>query len=110
MPKVIRAHEFRNYSKFIDNNSLILALSQSGETIDLIDALKSVKDSGAEIISIVNVQGSTLDRMSDNRIYMNVGPEICVLSTKSYTAQVSILMLLAGCLNDTYENLSLIHI
>ena len=65
MPKVIRAHEFRNYSKFIDNNSLILALSQSGETIDLIDALKSVKDSGAEIISIVNVQGSTLDRMID---------------------------------------------
>ena len=104
MPKVIRAHEFRNYSKFIDKNSLILAISQSGETFDLIDALKSVKDSGAEIVSIVNVQGSTLDRMSDKRIYMNVGPEICVLSTKSYTAQVSILMLLAGCLNDTYKN------
>jgi len=104
MPKVIRAHEFRSYSKFVDKNSIILAISQSGETIDLIDALKSIKDSGAEIVSIVNVQGSTLDRMSDKRIYMNVGPEICVLSTKSYTASVSILMLLAGCINDTYKN------
>ena len=103
MPKVIRAHEFRSYSKFVDKNSIVLAISQSGETIDLIDALKSIKNSGAEIVSIVNVQGSTLDRMSDKRIYMNVGPEICVLSTKSYTASVSILMLLAGCITDTYE-------
>ncbi len=103
IPKVIRAHEFRSYSKFVDNNSIVLAISQSGETIDLIDALKSIKDSGAEIVSIVNVQGSTLDRMSDKRIYMNVGPEICVLSTKSYTASISILMLLAGCLTENYE-------
>jgi len=105
MPKVIRAHEFKNYSKFVDENSIILAISQSGETIDLIDALKSIKNSGTEIISIVNVQGSTLDRMSDKRIYMNVGPEICVLSTKSYTASVSILMLLAGCMNESYETI-----
>ncbi len=104
MPKVIRAHEFKSYSSFVDKDSIVLAISQSGETIDLIDALKSVKEVGSEIISIVNVQGSTLDRMSDKRIYMNVGPEICVLSTKSYTASVSILMLLAGCLNDNYEN------
>jgi len=99
---VIHAHEFSNYLHFIDEHSLVIAISQSGETIDVIDALKSLADRCATL-AIVNVKGSTLDRMSDYTIYMNVGPEIAVLSTKSYSASISILMLLAALMQTPYE-------
>ena len=92
---VVQAHEFKKYHKFIDKETAILAISQSGETIDLLDSIKKLKGI-SDIISIVNVKGSTLDRISDYRIYMNVGPEISVLSTKSYIASLSILYLIAN--------------
>ena len=95
MLRIIQAHEFSHYSAFINKNTTLIAISQSGETIDLITAVKCAKAKGASIISIVNVQGSTLSRLSDDILYMNVGPEICVLSTKSYTAQVAMLLLIA---------------
>tara|TARA_Y100000034_G_scaffold135381_1_gene207093 strand:+ start:1285 stop:3039 length:1755 start_codon:yes stop_codon:yes gene_type:complete len=103
MPRIIQAHEFAHYEKFLSKNSTVLAISQSGETLDLITAVKLAKKRNAHITAIVNVQGSSLTRLSDSNIFMNVGPEICVLSTKSYTAQVAILMMIASCLKNSFE-------
>ena len=92
---VVLSSEFKNYEDFLTDNTLMVALSQSGETADTIDAIKSAKKKGVKVISIVNVMGSTITRLSDITIMMNSGPEICVLSTKSYTSQLAILLLLA---------------
>lgn len=92
---VVLASEFRNYEEFLTKNTLVVALSQSGETADLLDAIKTAKARGCSTISVTNVMGSTLTRICDVNIMMNAGPEICVLSTKSYTSQLTILMLLA---------------
>lgn len=92
---VALASEFRNYEDFLTPKTLVIAVSQSGETADLLDAVKTAKRRNSKIISIVNVMGSTLTRLSDETIMMNAGPEICVLSTKSYTSQLAILLLLA---------------
>ncbi len=89
------ASEFRNYENFLTDKSLIIAVSQSGETADLLDAVKVAKQHNCKIISICNVMGSTLTRLADESIMMNSGPEICVLSTKTYTAQLAILLMLA---------------
>jgi len=92
---VTLASEFRNYENFLTDKTLIIAVSQSGETADLLDAIKVAKKHNCKIISICNVMGSTLTRLSDENIMMNSGPEICVLSTKTYTSQLAILLLLA---------------
>ncbi len=92
---LVIASEFRNYKDFLTEKTLMVAVSQSGETADLIDAVKVAKSKGVKIVAIVNVMGSTLMRMADVTILMNSGPEICVLSTKSYTSQLAILLLLA---------------
>lgn len=91
----VLASEFPNYRDFLTKGTLVVALSQSGETADLLDAVRIAKGKGARIISVVNVMGSTLTRLSDETIMMNSGPEICVLSTKTYTAQLAILLMLA---------------
>ncbi len=91
----ILASEFLKYKKFISEDSLIIALSQSGETADLLEAVKDAKLKKAKVVAIVNVEGSTLTRISDYTLMMNAGPEICVLSTKSYTSQLAVLLLLA---------------
>ncbi|HLD18714.1 MAG TPA: glutamine--fructose-6-phosphate transaminase (isomerizing) [Candidatus Nanoarchaeia archaeon] len=92
---VVSASEFRNYKDFLTDRTLMVAVSQSGETADLLDAVKVAKSKGVKILAIVNVMGSTLMRMADQSILMNSGPEICVLSTKTYTSQVAILLQLA---------------
>ena len=92
---VVSASEFRNYKDFLTDRTLMVAVSQSGETADLLDAVKVAKSKGVEILAIVNVMGSTLMRTADQSILMNSGPEICVLSTKTYTSQVAILLQLA---------------
>ncbi len=101
------ASEFSNYEKFLTDKSLVVALSQSGETADLLDAIRTAKRKECQTISIVNVVGSTLTRHCDLNILMNSGPEICVLSTKSYTSQLAILLMLAysmsGRLNEGKE-------
>lgn len=100
----VLASEFSNYEKFLTDKSLVVALSQSGETADLLDAIRTAKRKKCHTISIVNVVGSTLTRHCDLNILMNSGPEICVLSTKSYTSQLAILLILAysvsGKLNE----------
>ena len=92
---VVLASEFRNYEEFLEKETLVIAVSQSGETADVLDAVKTAKKRSSKVVSIVNVMGSSLTRLSDETIMMNSGPEICVLSTKSYTSQLAILLLLA---------------
>ncbi|MFH0749690.1 MAG: glutamine--fructose-6-phosphate transaminase (isomerizing) [Candidatus Gottesmanbacteria bacterium] len=89
------ASEFTYQEDFITNASLVVALSQSGETMDLIDAVKRAKKHDATIASIVNVQGSTLWRLSDIKIPGEAGPEIGVASTKDMITKLSILLLTA---------------
>jgi len=107
---VVLASEFRNYEHFLKKDTLVIAVSQSGETIDTIDAVKAAREKGSKVISIVNVMGSSLTRYSDDFLLTNAGPEVCVLATKSYTSQVALLNLLAyalaGKLDETKKKLN----
>ena len=100
---VALASEFSNYKDFLIPESLVIAVSQSGETADVLDAVRASKERGAKVVSIVNVTGSSLTRESDESLMMNSGPEICVLSTKTYTSQLVILTLLAYAIINRYE-------
>jgi glucosamine--fructose-6-phosphate aminotransferase (isomerizing) len=88
---VVMASEFGYFSESIDKNTLVIAISQSGETADVMNGVKEAKAKGATVYSIVNVEGSSLARMSDKALYLNCGPEIGVAATKSYTAQLCLL-------------------
>ncbi len=88
------ASEFRYKDPIIDEKTLTIVLSQSGETIDTLEALKLAKRKGSKVLSIVNVKGSTIARESDYVLYTHAGPEIAVASTKAYTVQISAMYLL----------------
>ncbi len=87
------ASEFNYLEDFINPKSLIIALSQSGETIDVIEPLNRAKKKGSKIAAVVNSLGSTVYRMGDIKILLGAGPEIAVASTKAYTAKLSLLIL-----------------
>ncbi len=87
--------EFGPYQKFLDKKSLIIAVSQSGETADVLEAIAVGKKQGAQVVSLLNVVDSSMDRMSDESIFIHAGPEIAVASTKAATAQIALLLLLA---------------
>ncbi len=89
------ASEFRYQDPIIDKNTLVITISQSGETADTLAALKLSRERGASTLSIVNVKGSSIARESDYVLYTHAGPEIAVASTKAYTAQLACLYLLA---------------
>lgn len=89
------ASEFRYKNPIMDENTLTIVLSQSGETIDTLEALKLAKTFGSKVLSIVNVKGSTIARESDYVLYTHAGPEIAVASTKAYTVQVAAMYLIA---------------
>ena len=89
------ASEYRYQLNFIDNNTLVILVSQSGETADTIASLRLAKDMGAKTLGIVNVVGSTIARESDKVIYINAGPEIAVATTKAYVNQVLTFSLIA---------------
>jgi glutamine---fructose-6-phosphate transaminase (isomerizing) len=97
------ASEFSQYESFLKPETLVIAVSQSGETIDVLDAVKAAKERGCQIVSIVNVMGSSLTQISHKTLLLNSGPEISVLSTKTYTAQLAVLTLLAYSLAGRYE-------
>ncbi len=82
------ASEFRYRSPIIDDRSIMIVISQSGETADTIAALREAKLKGATVLAICNVRGSTIDREADATIYLNAGIEIGVASTKAFTSQV----------------------
>lgn len=88
------ASEFRYAEPIMDKHTLVITISQSGETADTLAALRLAKEEGATTLSIVNVKGSSIDRESDYVLYTQAGPEIAVASTKAYTAQLSCLYLL----------------
>ena len=89
------ASEFRYRDPFINDKTLFISVTQSGETLDTLAALREAKDKGARILSIVNVVGSSVARESDDVFYTWAGPEIAVASTKAYTTQLMCLYLLA---------------
>jgi glucosamine--fructose-6-phosphate aminotransferase (isomerizing) len=97
------ASEFSQYENFLKPETLVIAVSQSGETIDVLDAVKTAKEKGCHIVSVVNVMGSSLTQISHETLLLNSGPEISVLSTKTYTAQLAVLTLLAYSLAGKYE-------
>ncbi len=89
------ASEFRYRDPLIDEHTLFIAISQSGETLDTLAALREAKRKGARVLSVVNVVGSSVARESDDVFYTWAGPEIAVASTKAYTTQLMCMYLLA---------------
>ena len=89
------ASELRYCDPMVDEHTLVLVVSQSGETADTIAALKECKSRGAKVIGIVNVVGSTIAKLSDHVLYTFAGPEIAVATTKGYTTQLAVLYLFA---------------
>jgi len=89
------ASEFRYRKPVLDNKTLVIAISQSGETADTLAAVREVKEKGALTLGIVNVVGSTIARETDAGVYNHIGPEISVASTKAFTSQAAILALMA---------------
>ena len=104
------ASEFRYRDPLIDEKTLTIFISQSGETADTIAALKLAKSKGARTIAISNVIGSSITREADNTIYTHAGPEIAVASTKAYTAQITILSLIALYCADILRRADIIKI
>lgn len=93
---VVMASEFMYNDPVVDKETLVIAISQSGETIDTLEALKFARKCGSPSISIVNVKGASIARASEYVIYTNAGPEIAVASTKAYTTQLAVLYLLTA--------------
>ena len=103
------ASEFRYRDPFVDDKTLFIAISQSGETLDTLAALREAKSKGARVLSVVNVVGSSVARESDDVFYTWAGPEIAVASTKAYTTQLICMYLIAlymgrtrGLVDDEY--------
>ncbi len=95
------AYESSPTIEFADDTSVLIAISQSGETADTLLAVKKAKSKGAKIISVINARGSTLERISDIALMVGSGPEIAVVATKSFTAQLATMYRLAGfCGNE----------
>ncbi|HWH25809.1 MAG TPA: glutamine--fructose-6-phosphate transaminase (isomerizing) [Pseudolysinimonas sp.] len=88
------SHEFRYRDPVLDARTLVVSVSQSGETMDTLMAVKYAREAGARTLSICNTQGSTIPRESDAVLYTHAGPEVAVASTKAFVAQVTALYLL----------------
>ena len=97
------ASEFRYRDPIVDDKTLCIFISQSGETADTIAALKLSREKGAKTLAISNVIGSSITREADYSIYTHAGPEIAVASTKAYTSQVALLSILAIYFAETME-------
>ena len=93
--EAVLASELRYCDPIVDEHTLLIVLSQSGETADTIAAMKECKRRGARTLAIVNVVGSTIAKLADNTLYTWAGPEIAVATTKGYTTQVAVLYLFA---------------
>jgi glutamine---fructose-6-phosphate transaminase (isomerizing) len=97
--------EFRYRDPLVDQNSLIIAISQSGETADTLAAVREAKSKNARVLSICNVIGSMLSRESEGNLYIRSGPEIGVASTKAFTCQMTVLVLFAIYLGQIRKTL-----
>ncbi len=92
---VILASEFIYSDPILDKSTLVVGISQSGETIDTLEGLRIAKRNGCPVVSIINVRGSSIAQISDQNIFTMAGPEIAVASTKAYTCQLAVLFLFA---------------
>lgn len=99
----IKPYEVDSYLSNLTKDDLVIAISQSGETADTIEALEKFREKSVKIASVVNMQGSTITRMSDYAYLSRSGPEICVASTKAFSSQVVFGYLLAMDLVGKYE-------
>ncbi|MCS7117173.1 MAG: glutamine--fructose-6-phosphate transaminase (isomerizing) [Thaumarchaeota archaeon] len=91
----VLASEYSLHSRWVDGESVVIAVSQSGETADVLEAVRDAKSRGALVIGIVNMLGSSLERLSDLHLNISAGPEIGVAATKSFTSQVVTLLRVA---------------
>lgn len=95
-----QAHEFSAFAQHLKPNTVVIAISQSGETIDTLLACQVAKKAGAKLIGVINARGSSLERLVDYAFPVGAGPEIAVVSTKAFVAQVGALFLLAQKLQN----------
>ncbi len=95
---VCSAGEFKLYHHFLQPESLLIVVSQSGETADVLEAISVAKAKGAKVLAIVNVEGSSISRAADFTLLINAGPERAVASTKALTGQMSVMLLIAYAL------------
>ncbi len=93
--EVVLASEFRYCDPIVGENTLVVLISQSGETADTLEALHEAKQLGAKTLSIVNVEGSSIAKASDSVIYTKAGPEIAVATTKAYSTQLAVTVMMA---------------
>ncbi len=93
--EVVLASEFRYCDPIVDENTLVICISQSGETADTLEAQNEAKRLGAMTLAIVNVEGSSIAKCADRVIYTKAGPEIAVATTKAYSTQLSVTVLIA---------------
>ncbi len=100
---VIMSSEFHYFSDSIDAATLVIAVSQSGETADVMEGVKRAKEKGATTLSIINRRDSLLARISDKVISINCGPEMCVAATKSFTNQLAVFYLLSYAMVNRYD-------
>ena len=103
--EVALASEFRYSDPIVDDKTLVIIISQSGETLDTMAALREAKKRGAYILSIVNVVGSSIARESDDVLYTWAGPEIAVATTKAYSTQLSVMYLISLYMAQTLGTL-----
>jgi glucosamine--fructose-6-phosphate aminotransferase (isomerizing) len=99
------AHEFRYRDPVVDERTLVVAISQSGETMDTLMAVRHAREQGSRVLAIVNTHGSTIPRESDAVLYTHAGPEIAVASTKAFLAQITAAYLLGLYLAELRGNM-----
>jgi len=95
---VIASSEFKLYNHFLIPETLVIVVSQSGETADVLEAIRVAKSKGSKVLAIVNAEGSTIARQADYTLLINAGPERAVASTKALTGQLAVLLLIAYAL------------
>ncbi len=100
---VVMASEFGYFAESVDKNTMVIAVSQSGETADVVEGVKAAKDAGAQVISIINRPNSLLAGMSHQVIYLNCGAEIAVAATKSFLSQLAIFYLLSFSMINSFD-------
>ncbi|NWF77541.1 MAG: glutamine--fructose-6-phosphate transaminase (isomerizing), partial [Chloroflexi bacterium] len=100
---VVMASEFGYFADSVDKNTVVIAVSQSGETADVVEGVKAARKAGAQIISIVNRPNSILSDLSHQVIYLNCGAEIAVAATKSFLSQLAIFYLLSFSMINSFE-------
>jgi glucosamine--fructose-6-phosphate aminotransferase (isomerizing) len=97
---VVSAGEFKLYNHFLISDTLVIVVSQSGETADALEAIRIAKSKGSKVLAVVNVERSSVTREADYTLLINAGPERAVASTKALTGQLAVLLLVAYALND----------